>query len=125
MGEREIGGIGWQLGAGFSVLMRVENGLSWGLERQTCDCDEIEPESAGPGVQPGRGAAGRRGSRRAGSPHLVFREQEVTGMPGVAHTSQIRGARSAVAITQVGGMGYVIGIKTGGNVGDTFGEAMK
>lgn len=59
VGEREIGGIGWQLGAGFSVLMRVGNGLSWGLERQACDCDEIEPESAGPGVQPGRGAAGR------------------------------------------------------------------
>lgn len=33
----------------------------------------------------------------------------MTGMPGVAHTSQIREPRSAVAITQVGGMGYVIG----------------
>lgn len=32
VGEREIGGIGWQLGAGVSVLMRVGNGLSWGLE---------------------------------------------------------------------------------------------
>lgn len=104
MGEREIGGIGWQLGVEFSVLKRVENGLSGGLERQACDCDGIEPESAGPGVQPGKGAAGR-----AGSPHLVFREQEVIGMPGVAHTSQVRGPRSAVAITHVGGMGYVIG----------------
>ena len=109
VGEREIGGIGWQLGAGFSVLKRVGNGLSGGLERQACDCDGIEPESAGSGVQSGKGAAGRRGSRRAGSPHLVFREQEVTGMPGVAHTSQVREPRSVVAITQVGGMGYVIG----------------
>lgn len=103
MGEREIGGIGWQLGVEFSVLKRVENGLSGGLERQACDCDGIEPESAGPRVQPGKGAAGR-----AGSPHLVFREQEVTGTPGVARTKE-RGPRSAVAITQVGGMGYVIG----------------
>ena len=31
VGEREIGGIGWQLGVGFSVLKRVGNGLSGGL----------------------------------------------------------------------------------------------
>lgn len=94
-------------------------------KRQACDCDEIEPESAGPGVQPGKGRSREGAAGEQGPSPGVQGEQEVTGMPGVAHKSNKRGARSAVAITQVGGMGYVIGIKTGGNLGDTFGEAMK
>lgn len=61
VGEREIGGIGWQLGVEFSVLKRVENGLSGGLERQACDCDGIESRVQDLGCSQEREQQGEQG----------------------------------------------------------------
>lgn len=81
------------MGAGVSVLMRWEWFCVWGLEgKPVIVMRGLSLEVQDLGCSQEGGAAGR-GQQESRVPHLVFREQEVTGMPGVAHTKSNKGSK--------------------------------